>query len=632
MSRLMGPTCNDSVTEAELCELRDKLAAMEADRRVYYENSMKTMKENKRIIASLREANKQRRCDLKEMRKIGAQTKRAREIPHAEEHADRLEQHVTTIRKNLDAITANVEARRAELKTLRDEAAEIEANTTAPCASAATPEQAKHIRSLENRLDRSIIKFNEANSIRNTYEQIVARLKEERDNFDAHFAAMEKTIKVKEKDLVDLETLGGDAQQAREVAERELKRASERLDTDRKQRERELRIKRQTAEAAADMVAGVLPGRHSVLQQREGNVDRSESAGVETRMLQANVIASMQSRSASTQRERASEALEHHEEAIIRIMKITGVSDVNEIVSKIVNQDQARANLEALRLDNADKIEEHNATLQAMQGERDRARFTGTKRVVNASRKRLDVLEDQLEEARTHMDSWREKLQAGATVLADVQAGIGHLLNKIAPMQTTERFTYTLNEGTVMLAVEHCDRVLTTVLSQLAADSGTSDALSLQRSNSESLVTMDSMHAARPYNQRVRVDESRGGPLAWQKSLSSLCLTTSRKSEGGSDAESGNESDGDGGGDDDDKIGARVSRGRNLGAKTKQASKKSKSSKSVKRGTLPEEAGDPLSRSHIKQASRIIVRQKSSPARASQPRKAATSSSRHPAR
>ena len=42
----------------------------------------------------------------------------------------------------------------------------------------------RQIRTLENRLDKAMIKYNEAQSIRRTYEQIVKRLKEERIGFD----------------------------------------------------------------------------------------------------------------------------------------------------------------------------------------------------------------------------------------------------------------------------------------------------------------------------------------------------------------------------------------------------------------------------------------------------------------
>mgnify|MGYP006897121432 FL=1 len=46
------------------------------------------------------------------------------------------------------------------------------------------------IRILENRLDKVMIKYNEAQSIQQTYEQVVKRLKEERVGYDSQLAAI----------------------------------------------------------------------------------------------------------------------------------------------------------------------------------------------------------------------------------------------------------------------------------------------------------------------------------------------------------------------------------------------------------------------------------------------------------
>lgn len=48
----------------------------------------------------------------------------------------------------------------------------------------------KNIRVLENRLDKVMIKYNEAQSIRKTYEQISKRLKEERIKYDNELASI----------------------------------------------------------------------------------------------------------------------------------------------------------------------------------------------------------------------------------------------------------------------------------------------------------------------------------------------------------------------------------------------------------------------------------------------------------
>ena len=52
----------------------------------------------------------------------------------------------------------------------------------------------KKVRILENRLDKAMIKYNEAISIKKTYEIILKRLREERIAYDKQLEAMETAI------------------------------------------------------------------------------------------------------------------------------------------------------------------------------------------------------------------------------------------------------------------------------------------------------------------------------------------------------------------------------------------------------------------------------------------------------
>lgn len=57
---------------------------------------------------------------------------------------------------------------------------------------------------MENRLDKAMIKYNEAMSIKKTYELIVTRLREERIGYDNQLQAIEQSLKGKEQDLEEL--------------------------------------------------------------------------------------------------------------------------------------------------------------------------------------------------------------------------------------------------------------------------------------------------------------------------------------------------------------------------------------------------------------------------------------------
>lgn len=73
-------------------------------------------------------------------------------------------------------------------------------------------------RILENRLDKAMLKFNEAMSIKKTYEIILKRLHEERIGYDKQLASLEQAIKAKECDLQELLLLSHDAQHAKDLA------------------------------------------------------------------------------------------------------------------------------------------------------------------------------------------------------------------------------------------------------------------------------------------------------------------------------------------------------------------------------------------------------------------------------
>ncbi len=91
----------------------------------------------------------------------------------------------------------------------------------------------RSIRELENKLDKAMIKYNEAMSIRKTYEMIVKRLQDERVGYDNQLAAIEKNLRGKEHDYEELLLLEHDAKYAQKEEEDKL------AEFEKEQRERE---------------------------------------------------------------------------------------------------------------------------------------------------------------------------------------------------------------------------------------------------------------------------------------------------------------------------------------------------------------------------------------------------------
>merc|ERR1719331_729355 len=126
------------------------------------------------------------------------------------------------VQKKLDQVKMECHRKKGFLDELDDKCKDFQLDARKP--NLEENPLTRKIRMLENRLDKAMIKYNEAQSIRKTYEQIVKRLKEERVGFDNQLAAIERTLAAKQRDYEELLLLSGDANHAREVAQQELKR------------------------------------------------------------------------------------------------------------------------------------------------------------------------------------------------------------------------------------------------------------------------------------------------------------------------------------------------------------------------------------------------------------------------
>lgn len=119
-----------------------------------------------------------------------------------------IEREVDRLRKIHDEFKTKSTRLGKEFDLLKDQINDLELDSKRPHME--DNEYTRRIRSLENKLDKAMIKFNEAQSIRKTYEQIVRRLNEERVGFDNQLAAIERTLSAKQRDFEELLLLAGE--------------------------------------------------------------------------------------------------------------------------------------------------------------------------------------------------------------------------------------------------------------------------------------------------------------------------------------------------------------------------------------------------------------------------------------
>merc|ERR1719424_1566543 len=158
---------------------------------------------------------------------------------------------VQNLQRKVDNLKADNNRKRWNLEELSGKFDELKTDAALPTTEASP--QMRQIRVLENRLDKAMIKYNEAQSIKKTYEAIVKRLKEDRVGFDNQLAAIERTLKAKERDYEELLLLSHDAYHAKEMAQAELHRFEQGVMEERNQRDKEVQEKKVLVQQRVEM-------------------------------------------------------------------------------------------------------------------------------------------------------------------------------------------------------------------------------------------------------------------------------------------------------------------------------------------------------------------------------------------
>eukprot|EP01022_Parablepharisma_sp_SALTPOND_P016480 TRINITY_DN241_c3_g1_i1.p3 TRINITY_DN241_c3_g1~~TRINITY_DN241_c3_g1_i1.p3 ORF type:complete len:294 (-),score=54.45 TRINITY_DN241_c3_g1_i1:1134-2015(-) len=198
--------------------MKQRYQLEDADRRAFLKNSLLAFQhyeeERKRLIKDIKEAREQLR--KQKFSATGAPAAMTTQgFFRATESKDLVRQ-----KKMLNERRNETTYKMKQLKKLRAKMEELR-NERSALGSDNNPLM-QTIRQLENKLDKAMIKYNEAMSIRKTYEMIVKRLQDERVGYDNQLAAIEKNLRGKEHDYEELLLLEHDAKYAQKEEEDKL--------------------------------------------------------------------------------------------------------------------------------------------------------------------------------------------------------------------------------------------------------------------------------------------------------------------------------------------------------------------------------------------------------------------------
>eukprot|EP00192_Tetraselmis_astigmatica_P002606 CAMPEP_0117668566 /NCGR_PEP_ID=MMETSP0804-20121206/11623_1 /TAXON_ID=1074897 /ORGANISM="Tetraselmis astigmatica, Strain CCMP880" /LENGTH=576 /DNA_ID=CAMNT_0005476477 /DNA_START=100 /DNA_END=1830 /DNA_ORIENTATION=+ len=399
---LSGRSASVYTGEDDLEQLRQKYMLLEGDRRAHFETSQWTMQQNRETVLMLKKENRELKKHLVD---IGG--KKDTKMTPAEKEIRVLEKKVHELRSTYDKLVKERSQSTAKLCRLKERQQGLEKDKSSLMQTDGP--ELRTIRSLENRLDKALVKQNEAASISKTYESIISRLREERVTFDSQLRAVEDTLKAKTGDLEVLNNMAAEAQQAKEQAMADLKAMEAVVERERAHRQRELAERRAEVEAA-----------------------EAQRAGGDAEELQ-------RSRSAAAS----------YDEAFRLVQEATGLVGIDEFVERFLAQASVRQDLKTMESEMHFAIDVLNQTLAELQPQIEELRYIGTGTV--SSREEVDGLYDSISEANGEEKRAKAEQDRLGKQMVTVKAGLAHLQDMLQDLPNKGRKTLSTSSHNVEL-------------------------------------------------------------------------------------------------------------------------------------------------------------------------------------
>jgi hypothetical protein len=393
------------------------------------------------------------------------------ELSHIEKRVDRL-------RREYDELRNTGTRSRKQLDGLKDEVKDLELDSQKPHME--DNEYTRRIRALENKLDKAMIQYNEAQSIRKSYEQILQRLSEERVGFDNQLTAIERALSSKQRDYEELVLLTGDANHARDTALQELEKVRAVYEDERKKRDKELREQHQSIALRRSMLERMQQREKLRLALATPGISQSQLAENEFRQSQA-------AKAAMLEKIESRNKVNIFENAFRKIKEATGVSDVNEVIQKIISQETTTENLIHVTRENQSKMDVLQERKKQIKAHCEELKYNAVGG--GQHRKMVDSYEDQLSTAATRLERSRLKYERLSKVVIAMKAGVGHLQDKWEGFRQdiVKGTTFVIADETVAEALQECELCFETMLKRiLAGEEEMKRAMFVESSNKNS--------------------------------------------------------------------------------------------------------------------------------------------------
>eukprot|EP00658_Telonema_sp_P-2_P054229 TRINITY_DN4314_c0_g1_i3.p1 TRINITY_DN4314_c0_g1~~TRINITY_DN4314_c0_g1_i3.p1 ORF type:complete len:579 (+),score=272.54 TRINITY_DN4314_c0_g1_i3:85-1821(+) len=283
----------------------------------------------------------------------------------------------------------------------------------------------KQIRQLENRLEKALIKFNEAIAHNKALREEIDGLRRERVVFDSIYKKLEKELDQKKKEMANIIEISNSAYESRDQAQQEMQALKKQLEEEQAAFEEEWKDLGRIIEADRQRKAVRAAKVEDVTGQR-GEMTVEEEVGMKKKLIKGTWAIARDKASMHVQAEK----VQTYEEAFARIMDATDIHSIDALVDTFINAEDKNFTLFNFVNELTSEIEKLEEQISDIKAEVDK--YRGQDMNSDHQRKKiLKDLEEKLGRTETKAEQYDAKFGQSTKILSSLKDGIHAIFTNI---------------------------------------------------------------------------------------------------------------------------------------------------------------------------------------------------------
>lgn len=391
---------------------------MEVDRKAFGDKTQATIRKQRQAIERWKQENDELRAELAKI-----------EDQHQVEETDTaMAGRLDELNKKIDFYASKLDEERAaehnydnQIKLLTRKTKEVQRAMGGTHAAAISSQTvAKQVRVLENRLDKALIKFNEALSHNKTLREQIDNLRHERVVFDGIYRKLERELVEKKKRMAEIIDSSNKAYEQRDLAQEKMNKLKEahlkaiaNLDAEMMNMNRVLKSERR----ARNFV---------IIKEQE----RSGPAPGSAEKPSSSKHKAWQGTRGKLNTDANNEIIQTYEEAFDKIQAATNITNIDELVSTFIEVEDQNFSLFNFVNDlqsEIERLEEHIRELRdRIESAKSEGEFADSER-----RHALKKLSQRLASAEARTEQYETRYKATLKIINQLRTAVHSLFNRI---------------------------------------------------------------------------------------------------------------------------------------------------------------------------------------------------------